>query len=47
MPHANFVKTIHHGIPADLHRPSFEPGSYVAFPGWISPEKLPDRGGLG
>jgi glycosyltransferase involved in cell wall biosynthesis len=43
LPHANFVKTIHHGIPADLHRPSFEPGSYVAFLGRISPEKRPDR----
>jgi hypothetical protein len=47
MPHADFVKTIHHGIPVDLHRPSFEPGSYVAFLGRISPEKRPDRGGLG
>jgi glycosyltransferase involved in cell wall biosynthesis len=43
LPHANFVKTIHHGIPAELHRPSFEPGSYVAFLGRISPEKRPDR----
>jgi len=43
LPHANFVKTIYHGIPADLHRPSFEPGSYVAFLGRISPEKRPDR----
>src|SRR3984885_13128827 len=43
LPHANFVKTIHHGIPADLHRPSFEQGSYLAFLGRISPEKRPDR----
>ena len=43
LPHANFVATIHHGIPAGLHRPSFEPGSYVAFLGRISPEKRPDR----
>jgi glycosyltransferase involved in cell wall biosynthesis len=43
LPHANFVKTIHHGIPADLHRPSFERGSYLAFLGRISPEKRPDR----
>ncbi len=43
LPHANFVATIHHGIPADLHRPSFEQGSYVAFLGRISPEKRPDR----
>jgi glycosyltransferase involved in cell wall biosynthesis len=43
LPHANFVKTIHHGIPADLHQPSFERGSYLAFLGRISPEKGPDR----
>jgi glycosyltransferase involved in cell wall biosynthesis len=43
LPHANFVATVHHGVPADLHRPSFEPGSYVAFLGRISPEKRPDR----
>jgi glycosyltransferase involved in cell wall biosynthesis len=43
LPRANFVATIHHGIPADLHRPSFEQGSYVAFLGRISPEKRPDR----
>jgi len=43
LPHGNFVATVHHGIPADLHRPSFEPGGYVAFLGRISPEKRPDR----
>jgi glycosyltransferase involved in cell wall biosynthesis len=43
LPHANFVATIHHGIPAALHRPSFEQGSYLAFLGRISPEKRPDR----
>jgi glycosyltransferase involved in cell wall biosynthesis len=43
LPHANFVKTIHHGIPPDLHRPSFPQGSYLAFLGRISPEKRPDR----
>jgi glycosyltransferase involved in cell wall biosynthesis len=43
LPHANFIATIHHGIPADLHRPSFEQGSYLAFLGRISPEKRPDR----
>jgi glycosyltransferase involved in cell wall biosynthesis len=43
LPHANFVTTIHHGLPPDLHRPSFEQGSYVAFLGRISPEKRPDR----
>jgi glycosyltransferase involved in cell wall biosynthesis len=43
IPHANFVATIHHGIPTDLHLPSFEQGSYLAFLGRISPEKRPDR----
>ena len=43
LPHANFVATIHHGIPADLHRASFEAGGYLAFLGRISPEKRPDR----
>jgi glycosyltransferase involved in cell wall biosynthesis len=43
LPRANFVATIHHGIPADLHRPSFEQGGYLAFLGRISPEKRPDR----
>src|ERR1700688_2175187 len=43
LPHANFVATIQHGIPAGLHRPSFEQGGYVAFLGRISPEKRPDR----
>ena len=41
---ANFVATILHGIPAQLHQPTFEPrGGYVAFLGRISPEKRPDR----
>jgi glycosyltransferase involved in cell wall biosynthesis len=43
LPQANFVATIHHGIPTGLHRPSFEQGSYLAFLGRISPEKRPDR----
>jgi glycosyltransferase involved in cell wall biosynthesis len=43
LPHANFVATIHHGIPSGQHRPSFGQGSYLAFLGRISPEKRPDR----
>jgi len=41
---ANFVDTVHHGLPEDLCR--FRPnpdGSYVAFLGRIAPEKGPDR----
>jgi len=43
LPHANFVATVPHGIPLNLHRPSFEQGSYLAFLGRIAPEKRPDR----
>jgi glycosyltransferase involved in cell wall biosynthesis len=43
LPNAKFMTTIHHGIPADLHVPVFENGSYLAFLGRISPEKRPDR----
>jgi len=43
LPHANFVSTIPHGLPADLHQPSFGQGSYLAFLGRISPEKRADR----
>ena len=44
IPTANFVATIHHGIPAGLHRPSAQVrGGYLAFLGRISPEKRPDR----
>jgi glycosyltransferase involved in cell wall biosynthesis len=42
VPHANFVATIHHGLPVDLHRPNYQPrGGYLAFLGRISPEKGP------
>src|SRR6266487_6422306 len=41
---ANFVATVHHGIPTNLHTPIYNPrGGYVAFIGRISPEKRPDR----
>jgi glycosyltransferase involved in cell wall biosynthesis len=41
---ANFVATIHHGLPRNLHTPTYQPrGGYVAFIGRISPEKGPDR----
>lgn len=43
MPEANWIATVHHGVPADMHTPSYEPGSYLAFLGRISPEKRPDR----
>jgi glycosyltransferase involved in cell wall biosynthesis len=41
---ANFVGTVYHGLPLDLHKPSWKPaGGYLAFLGRISPEKRPDR----
>jgi glycosyltransferase involved in cell wall biosynthesis len=43
LPHANFVATVQHGLPSNLHKPSFERGSYLAFLGRISPEKRVDR----
>jgi glycosyltransferase involved in cell wall biosynthesis len=42
IPHANFIATIHHGMPLDLHHAEFNPeGKYLAFLGRISPEKDP------
>jgi glycosyltransferase involved in cell wall biosynthesis len=41
---ANFVATVHHGLPIDLHKPTFAArGDYLAFLGRLSPEKRPDR----
>ncbi|HIE32868.1 MAG TPA: glycosyltransferase family 4 protein, partial [Thermodesulfobacteriaceae bacterium] len=39
----NWIGTVYHGLPADLYRPVYEPGKYLAFLGRISPEKRPDR----
>jgi glycosyltransferase involved in cell wall biosynthesis len=39
---ANWIGTIYHGLPADLFRPSFEPGSYLAFLGRLTAEKGPE-----
>jgi len=43
MPPVNWAGTVYHGIPADLYRPSFGDGGYLAFLGRISPEKQPDE----
>ncbi len=43
MPWASWLATVHHGIPEDLHQPTFTPGDYLAFLGRISPEKRVDR----
>jgi len=42
LPHANYIKTIHHGLPERLLLPGFGAGGYLAFLGRISPEKAPD-----
>jgi len=41
LPHANWVATIHHGLP-DLYQYSPDAGRYLLFLGRISPEKCPD-----
>lgn len=44
LPGINFAATIYHGLPLDLHRPTFQPdGDYLAFLGRISPEKGVER----
>jgi glycosyltransferase involved in cell wall biosynthesis len=43
-PSANWLRTIHHGLPADLYSVGSPQGSgYLAFLGRICPEKRPDR----
>ncbi|TQF84880.1 glycosyltransferase family 4 protein [Elioraea sp. Yellowstone] len=39
----NWMGTVHHGLPADLYRPSTRGGDTLLFLGRISPEKRPDR----
>lgn len=43
MREANWIGTVYHGLPLELHTPSFERGSYLAFLGRIAPEKRADR----
>jgi glycosyltransferase involved in cell wall biosynthesis len=43
LPQANFLRTVHHGLPLDLHEPRTKVGDYFAFLGRISPEKGVDR----
>jgi len=42
LPRANYVATVHHGIPEQLLMPCSGSGDYLAFLGRISPEKAPD-----
>ena len=39
---ANWLGTVYHGLPANLFRPSFEGGSYLAFLGRLTAEKDPE-----
>jgi glycosyltransferase involved in cell wall biosynthesis len=43
LPQAQWLATVHHGLPDDLFRFQPEPGSYFAFLGRVSPEKRVDR----
>jgi glycosyltransferase involved in cell wall biosynthesis len=43
LPEANFVATVHHGLPTDLLLPRPVRPGYLAFLGRICPEKCPDR----
>jgi glycosyltransferase involved in cell wall biosynthesis len=43
LPQANWLGTVHHGLPRDLLRFHSEPGKYFAFLGRISREKRVDR----
>jgi glycosyltransferase involved in cell wall biosynthesis len=43
LPPVNWVRTVYHGLPADLLPYRSQPEGYLAFLGRISPEKRPDR----
>src|SRR5881275_815524 len=43
MPWANWIATVHHGLPADNYAPCEHKNDYLAFLGRISPEKRVDR----
>ena len=39
LPQANWIGTVYHGLPADLHKAGDGKGGYLAFLGRVSPEK--------
>src|SRR5712672_3679053 len=43
LPHAGWIRTIHHGLPERLLMPSHVKRDYLAFLGRIAPEKAVDR----
>ncbi|MCK1675122.1 glycosyltransferase family 4 protein [Bradyrhizobium sp. 150] len=42
LPEANWIATIQHGLPKEMFRPSYEPGSYLAFLGRLTADKGPE-----
>jgi len=40
---AKWLGTVYHGLPAGLFRPSFQPGSYLAFLGRLTADKGPEQ----
>jgi glycosyltransferase involved in cell wall biosynthesis len=42
MPWMNWLGTVYHGLPRDLYRPCYAPGSYLAYLGRIAPQKRPE-----
>jgi glycosyltransferase involved in cell wall biosynthesis len=42
LPDLRWLSTIYHGLPADLLRPSYQPGQYLAFLGRLTAEKGPE-----
>jgi glycosyltransferase involved in cell wall biosynthesis len=43
LPRANFIRTVHHGLPTNLLQPQPVKPGYLAFLGRIAPEKCPDK----
>ncbi len=43
LPQANWLGTVYHGLPANLHKPGKGKGEYLAFLGRVSPEKGLDK----
>jgi glycosyltransferase involved in cell wall biosynthesis len=43
LPFANWIGTVHHGLPQDLYRFRAAAGDYLAFIGRVAPEKRVDR----
>jgi glycosyltransferase involved in cell wall biosynthesis len=42
LPEAKWIATVHHGLPSNLFRASYEQGSYLAFLGRLTAEKGPE-----